>query len=83
MFTATVSCVPVDPVNVKGEEGHVVEEPSAMQTVPVIVARAGRNAFGVSNNAASRTSGIENAILCFFIRNASLFSESANQDQDL
>jgi hypothetical protein len=68
MFTATVRCVPVDPVKVKGEEGHVVEEPSAMQTVPVIAACAGRTAFGVRNKAASRTSGIDDAILYFFIR---------------
>jgi hypothetical protein len=78
MFTATVSCVPVDPVKVKGDEGHVVEEPSAMQTVPVIVARPGRIAFGASNKAASKISGIDEINLYLFKRYA-LFSESVVQ----
>ena len=82
MFTATVSCVPVEPVKVKGEEGHVVEEPSAMQTVPIIAARAGGIALGVRNKAASRTSGINDANLYFFLRTHVYFSESAKSDLD-
>lgn len=67
MFTATVSCAPVDPVKVRGEEGHVVEEPFAMQTVPVIAACAMGVAFGVSNNAARKISGTDKVILYLFI----------------
>src|SRR5260370_10823527 len=77
MFTATVSCVPVDPVKVKDDEGHVVEELSAMQTAPVIAACA-VGAFGVSNKTARKISGTDDANLCFFIRTHHYFRNRRN-----